>query len=83
MLKNRTSINDIKLNVKTEHLPMIENRKNAVDNKYCAAVVAGSEMLSQLISVAFSLSFFTNFSHPVSPLKPYGYYTHLIVMQHV
>ncbi len=33
---------------------MIENLKNAVDDKYCSAVVAGSEMLTRLISIAYS-----------------------------
>jgi hypothetical protein len=51
MLINRKSRTDIKLYVKTEHLPMIENWKNAVHDKYCAAVVAGSEMLIRLISI--------------------------------
>ncbi len=32
MLTNRKSRIDIKLHVKTEHLPMNENRKNAVDD---------------------------------------------------
>jgi hypothetical protein len=39
MLTNRKSRN-IKLHVKTKHVPMIENWKNAVDDQYCAAVVA-------------------------------------------
>jgi hypothetical protein len=46
---------------------MIQNWKNAVDAKYCAAVVAGSEMLTRLNSITFSLSFYTSFSRPDSP----------------
>jgi hypothetical protein len=62
---------------------MIENWKNAVDDKYCAAVVAVSEMLTRLISITFSLSLYTTFSHPNQALKLYGYCTHLITLQHV
>jgi hypothetical protein len=49
--------------------------KNAVGDKECAAVVAVSEMLTRLISMAFSLAFYTIFSHPDPPLKPCGYFT--------
>jgi hypothetical protein len=57
--------------------------KNAVGDKKCTAVVAVSEILTQLISNAFSLSFYTFFSYPDPSLKPYGYYTCLIMMHHV
>jgi hypothetical protein len=42
--------------------------------------VAVSEMLTQLISNAFSLSFYTTFSHPDPSLKPCGYCTYLKMM---
>jgi hypothetical protein len=57
--------------------------KNAVGDKECAAVVAVSEMLTRLISMAFSLAFYTIFSHPDPPLKPCGFFTCLIMMLHV
>jgi hypothetical protein len=40
-------------------------------------------MHTRLISVAFSLSLYTTFSHPYSLLKPCGYCTCLIIMKHV
>ena len=47
--------------------------KNSVGDKYCTAVVALSEMLTQLISNAFPLSFYMTFPHPDSTIKPCGY----------
>jgi hypothetical protein len=54
----------------------------AVGDKYFAADVAVSEMLTRLISIAFSFSFYTIFFSP-SPLKPCGYSTFFIMMQNV
>jgi hypothetical protein len=47
---------------------MIENWKNAVDDKYCAAVVAVSEMLTRLIC-------------DLDPLFPLPLYDFLILIQ--
>jgi hypothetical protein len=66
---------------------MIENSKatkKAVADILCTAVaVALSEILTRLISITFSLSFYTTFSHPYPPLKPCGYCTFLIMMHNV
>jgi hypothetical protein len=57
--------------------------KKTAGDRWCSAIIAASELLTQLISNAFSLSFYTIFSHPVSPPKPYGLRTCLIMMQHI
>ncbi len=54
--------------------------KNAAGDKYYTALVAVSEMLTRLVSIAFFLSFYTTFSHPDPPLKPCGYCTCFIMM---
>jgi hypothetical protein len=55
--------------------------KKAVGDKYCDAVVAVLKILTRLIAVDFSLAIYTTFSHPDPSLKPYGYYTCLIMKQ--
>ncbi len=78
---NRKNWIDTKLN-KTGYLPMIANWQYGEEGRWSAAVVSVSEMLTRLIFNRRFSRLLYNFFSP-TPLKPCGYFTCLIMMQHV